>query len=199
MRELIVLCGLPFSGKTTYARAREAEGARVISRDAIVEELLRDHTLRERLRAEAATIADPISKLYDSRIENAFNDLLTREYVRHVGEMIRRIDTTPARSPSTAVEGEKPEVREVIVDGMHLQPLSRSFVAEFPDRHRVALVFPTPVDTCIQRFATEPQSGFRATLTPGTIRRLALVFEVPTMSEGFSSVITVKSKIHAVQ
>ena len=170
-REILVLVGLPFSGKTTRAQElmKEAPGSLLIERDVFLERVGNSPQLVERLMTEAKEISEPISRLFPSLLENAYNDALSREYVRYVTELIQGSDAP-----------------RVIVDGTHLQALSRSFIQNFPEAHRVAMVIPTSVYECVSRFlcAGSPQ-GVRRSLTVEKIHNMQRFFELPSAGEGF--------------
>lgn len=150
----------------------------MIERDKFLEEIQRDPEAREEIRREADTIAHPISRLFPSREANASNDALTHEYCRRVADQIR--------SSNRDV---------IIVDGTHLQPLSRAFIRDSKDVKKIAIVFPPDPETSIARLHEEPPTnGIRKTVTPGLIRRMAEYYETPSMIEGFNDIQIVSEK-----
>ncbi|TAK05684.1 hypothetical protein EPO33_00870 [Patescibacteria group bacterium] len=168
-RTIYVLVGLPFSGKTTLAAQLVRENdAYLIERDRFLEDLRHDPQTRARVAEEAQSVGQPISRLASIREENARNDVLTRIYVERVRDMI--------------LATEKPVV---IVDGTHLQALSRSFIRELPGWRTVAVVLPTDAEECIRRLTSSVPTGIRSAITPDLIRRMAAVYEPPGMAEGF--------------
>lgn len=172
-KTLIILSGLPYSGKTTLAAALQKErGGVVFSRDEIVEALLKDPVKQQIAKNLAAQITDPVSKNRDTKEGNALNDAQTILYVQ---EMVERIRASDAET--------------IICDGTHLQRLSRLFVSEFPEYQRIAIAVKTPSATCVKRLLEQPATGFRGTLTPETIKRLEDIVEWPTTEEGFDEVV----------
>ncbi|MCC6563668.1 AAA family ATPase [Candidatus Uhrbacteria bacterium] len=173
-KTLYVLSGLPFSGKTTVAKKlMEENDALLIERDRFLESINTEQVSRARIAEHAARITEPVSKLGKTKQENAWNDALTLEYVGRVREAIKHTD--------------KPVV---IVDGTHLQPLSRSFIRGLDGWRKIAIPVPTDAETCITRFLGAKTSGIRLTITPELIRNLAQVYEAPTESEGFDEIRT---------
>lgn len=174
VRKISVLCGLPFSGKTTYAEAHRDRDTMIISRDEMITRILADAALRQQVNEEARMIVSPVSRLYSTHEDNARNDALTKYYVERVEQEIRQ---------ATAAH--------VIVDGTHLQPLSRSFVGRFPDRETVAVVCSTPLQVCLERYHALQAHlvGVRSTVTPDLLSAMSRVFEWPTTAENFKQVI----------
>lgn len=173
-KTVYVLVGLPFAGKTTYTKQLAQSGeCLVIERDAFLEDINRDSVTREKLAQQAQTITAPISRLHDDVGRNAFNDAVTLEYVRRV---------TLAIDNSTA--------STIIVDGTHLQALSRSFVKQINNAHKIAVVFAPNPELSIERLSGEELVGVRKTVTPVLIRRMAEVFEMPRLEEGFDEIIS---------
>jgi predicted kinase len=171
-KTIYVLIGLPFAGKTTVAASLATHDALLIERDRFLEAVQREPETVNRLRMEAAAIAEPISRFDQTIKENAYNDCLTREYVRRVTSLIQNS-----------------KAQRVVVDGTHLQPLSRSFIAAFPNAKRIAVLIQTPVEACIARLQSSPvPTGIRASVTPELIRRLSHVYEPPTLAEGFDKI-----------
>lgn len=173
-KTVYVLVGLPLAGKTTYTKqlARLGE-CLVIERDAYLENINRDPVTLEKLEQQAQAITVPVSRLHADVRRNAFNDAVTLEYVRRV---IAAIKSSPASI--------------IIVDGTHLQALSRSFVGQINDARKIAVVFTPDPELCIERLGGEVLVGVRTTVTPELIRRMAEVFEVPTLAEGFDEIIS---------
>ncbi|MEK7105571.1 MAG: AAA family ATPase [Patescibacteria group bacterium] len=177
-KRLIVLCGLPFSGKTSYTKTL-SQPFLLIARDAYLHDINQDPVLLQRLRQEASELKAQLkSTLFATQEENAFNDLVTKEYVHRVENVIF--------SSSDDV---------VVVDGTHLQRLSRSFIRAFPDREKVAVVIDTPLEECVRRFrntnSADQFSGLRSSLTEQKLRDLARIFERPTEDEGFDQILTI--------
>ena len=173
-KTVYVLCGLPFSGKTTYAQTLlSATGALLIERDAFLEEINSDAQIRERLRGEAALIQQPLSKLAPTREGNQWNDVVTHEYTRRV---------------RATIQASRAET--IVVDGTHLWPLSRMFVQLLSDCVCIAIVIDTSPEVCVQRLQASLQEvrGVRATVTPELIHKMSQVFEQPTCEEGFYEV-----------
>ena len=193
IKELYVLCGLPFSGKTTFARS--IPHAEIISRDAIMEQILASVELMRNAKNRAGEIINPVSRLYQTKEQNALNDAITELYTTEV-------QTRLQKSTSGVV----------IVDGLHLQPLSRAFIHSLPSTQKIAVIFTTPLEICIERFnqsfnnknlgtpqyslptptlnTLTPSIQLRSTLSPAVISRLAAMFELPTLSEGFDRIET---------
>ncbi len=172
MKQVFVLCGLPFAGKTTTAKSLYKDGALLIERDAFLEQINREPETRARLKREAIGITDPISKLSKTVGENAFNDVLTMEYCRRVSEEILHTDALT-----------------IIVDGTHLQPLSRSFISQLKNVESTAIVINTPLEICLERLKNSSLSGIRATLTPEMISHMAEAYIAPSLNEGFNKII----------
>lgn len=170
-RVLYVLSGLPFSGKTTVAKTLLTNNALLIERDRFLEDIKSEPTTLAALSIKARAITEPVSRLGTTREANAFNDVLTAEYCDRVANAIR---------------GSVAEV--IIVDGTHLQRLSRLFICLFPKFHTVAMVVETPPEVCVARLRVTPTSGVRSSVTPDMIQRMATVFERPTTQEGFNEV-----------
>lgn len=172
-RTLYVLCGLPFSGKTTYAGELLRHNAGLlIERDAFLETINHEPETLECLQEEARQVKRPISQLALDQGQNAFNDVLTREYGQRVKRAIQ------ASSATT-----------IVVDGTHLQPLSRAFVKDLQDWRAVAVIVDTDVEECVRRFEqAHVIHGVRSTITSDLIRNMARVFERPALTEGFAEV-----------
>jgi predicted kinase len=172
-RELFVLIGVPFSGKTTIAKRLCREGDLLLSRDEILEGLYQDTEVISRMKEDAKQIPFPRSRLFSTGVENAFNDLLTTAYVEIVADLFR-----------------KSGAPRVIVDGTHLQALSRSFVAEASKSMRcVAFWMNVSVDECVFRFHSSRELvGIRSTLTEKKIREMNDYLEIPTRFEGFDEI-----------
>lgn len=162
-RLIIIVCGLPFAGKTTFVSSLP-DPKTVIVRDDLLLAIYADSDRMKEIRLAASTIDQPVSRLYKNAAENAFNDALTIEYCREVSRQIRLANT-----------------ETIIVDGTHLQPLSRSFRFDFPDYTVEQVVIDTPADVCIARLNEALElgnlTGFRKTITADLIRRLAEVGE----------------------
>lgn len=168
-----MLSGLPYSGKSTIAAALKSErGGVVLSRDEIVEAMLKDPVKQMIAKNLAEQIAEPVSRARETKEANAMNDALT---VLYVNEMVERIKVSDANT--------------IICDGTHLQKLSRAFIQQLPEYRKIAIAVKTPADVCIERLSKSPSSGFRATVTPEMIRKLDEVAEWPTVEEGFDEVI----------
>jgi predicted kinase len=171
-KSITILIGLPYSGKTTIAKSLLNDDTLLIERDAYLEDVRRDPVLVQQLIEEATRIAQPISRMMPTREANAYNDALTLEYVRRVTKAIQETEKS-----------------HVIVDGTHLQPLSRSFIKAFPDARKIAIVMRTDPEDCIQRLQRAPMEiGVRSTVTPELIRKMSDVFELPTEGEGFDEI-----------
>ncbi len=173
IERLTVLCGLPFSGKSTYASAHAGPGVLVLSRDEIIQGLMAEPKNRARCQVRASAIERPVSTYYPDRAQNAFNDAITELYVEEIARLLR-----------TAKES------EVIVDGTHLQPASRAFVRAFPDARRTAVVFPVDPETSVARLLANKPQGFRGTVTDDMIWRMGDVFVPPLTEEGFNDIIS---------
>lgn len=172
-KRIYVLVGLPFSGKSTYCKQLAPQGeCLLIERDTFLEEINNDPETLVRLNEEAMSIEDPVSRMSTDMHRNAFNDALTLEYCRRVVQAI-----TQSSAPT------------VIVDGTHLQRLSRSFVRELRDAHMTAVVFPTDTALSIKRLQITTLNGVRATVTPEMIQRMSEIYESPTIEEGFDEII----------
>lgn len=173
-KTLYVLSGLPFSGKTTIAKKlMEENDALLIERDRFLESINTEPVSRSRVALHASRIIEPVSKLGKTKQENAWNDALTLEYVGRVRELIKQTDKAV-----------------VVVDGTHLQPLSRGFIRGLDGWRKIALPVPTDAETCVTRFMGAKTSGIRSTITPELIRSLAQVYEAPTEAEGFDEIRT---------
>lgn len=158
-KEIFVLVGLPFAGKTTYAQTLVSEDAELISRDRILEDINNNESLR-------------ISLLQRSQKTGlSWNDVVTQEYVQQVKEKIL------ASQASLCV-----------IDGTHLGVASRSFVGAFPNYHSTAIVFSTSVAVCRDRLKQANLSGIRSTITPELITHLQTLFVLPSKEEGFSEI-----------
>ncbi len=170
-KKVIVLCGLPFSGKTTYVKQFLDEDTLLVERDRILETLNADKHLVEDIKERAKLVEHPTSTLFPTTYDNACNDLLTMAYTEHVAELIK--NTTKAT---------------IIVDGTHLQPLSRSFIKNIGSVQARAVVMDTSATVCIERLQQGIHSGLRSTVTPSLITKMAAVFEPPTTAEGFEEI-----------
>lgn len=170
-KELWVVVGLPFSGKTTFTKTIQPEKADVISRDAILESINHDNVLRQKLFFKAQTINQPESVLFSTTKENAWNDVVTEEYVRRVTEKVQ-----------------KSEKEKVIVDGTHLSVASRRFIKNILDRKIIAIIMYTPKDVCLVRFRGAQLQGIRSTITEKLIERMDEVKVLPTLQEGFDEI-----------
>ncbi len=169
-KTVYVLCGLPYAGKTTLAKRLFPE-AFLIERDAFLEEINRDIEIQRCLEERAKQINRPISNLSDSDWKNALNDAISEEYCKRVTQTIQSSSATT-----------------IVVDGTHLQPLSRAFVRTIPLAKTIAIVLASDPEVCIQRYAQDQRVGVRQTITPKLIKRMVKVFCVPTLEEGFSEV-----------
>ncbi len=173
-KQIYVLCGLPFSGKTTYVQELKQSlkgNCLIIERDAFLEQINREEETRERLRLMAKSILRPVSRLASMLEANAFNDALTQEYVQRVQRQIR--DT---------------EAAHIIIDGTHLQPLSRAFFDPHIEAKYVAIVLERDPTLCIARWEMTAVVGVRRTITAELIRRMAEVYERPALAEGFAHI-----------
>jgi uridine kinase len=170
-RTIYVLSGLPFSGKTTIAKSLLVDGGLLIERDRFLEEINREPETIARLQQEALMLHEPVSRLAASKLANAFNDALTREYVKRVSSTIQI---------SSA--------KLIVVDGTHLQPLSRQFIRQINDTVCIALIVDRPFSLCIDRWRSSVTQGVRSTITEDLIRRMQTVFKAPTKEEGFAEI-----------
>jgi len=168
---LFVLIGLPFSGKSTWAEQYASDSKNIISRDEILNAINRDTGLRQYLFLEAKKIKQPVSKIYMSDEQNAWNDVVTTEYVKQVQEKIR-----------------KSLGFIVIVDGTHLSKESREFAKEIYGRKKIAVVFQTPKEKCIERWNQAPTFGVRSTVNPELIEKMDSLRVPPEKSEGFDEI-----------
>ncbi len=171
---LFVLVGLPFSGKTTWAEKYSLDSKEIISRDEILNSINRDTALRQYLFLEAKKIRTPLSKIYLSPEQNAWNDVVTAEYVKQIQEKIRF-------SPAEVV----------IVDGTHLSLESRKFVAQDFGRKKIAVVFHTPKKTCLKRWKNSSVTGVRSTITEELIEKMDSLGILPEKIEGFDEILEV--------
>ncbi|MBP9719496.1 MAG: ATP-binding protein [Candidatus Levybacteria bacterium] len=172
---LFVLVGLPFSGKTTWAEKYSSEFKEIISRDEILNAINRDTALRQYLFLEAKKIIEPVSQIYLSKEQNAWNDVVTSEYVKQVKEKI-------CNSISDVV----------IVDGTHLSLESRKFIAEGYGRKKIAIVFETPKEVCIERWKKGIVTGVRSTITEDLIDKMDNLRIFPQKTEGFDEVLLIE-------
>lgn len=173
-KKLFVLVGLPFSGKTTWVREFVADFVTIISRDEILEQINKDVALRARLFIEAQSIIQPESKIFDEKEKNAWNDVVTKEYVRQVIQKVQ-----------------KSESEVVIVDGTHLSSASRKFVAGDFGRMKIAVQISTSKDLCIDRWRQTHTSGIRSSITEELIQKMDALREDPLRSEGFDEILLV--------
>lgn len=175
MREVIVMCGLPFSGKTTLARQLMHDDALLLERDRFLEDVRESETTRGMLMMVAKNVKQPVTTYFATKEQNAWNDALTSLYVTRLS------DALPKQT-----EG------RVIVDGTHLQPLSRRFIADLDGWTKIAVVFSPDVKTSVARLAEAQAalSGVRATVTPQMIERMSAAFMRPTAEEGFDRILT---------
>lgn len=169
-KTIYVLCGLPYAGKTTIVKKLFPE-ALLIERDAFLGDINREPETQRRLEEMANKITTPISTLSDIPRKNALNDVLSEEYCKRVTQAIQSSSATT-----------------IVVDGTHLQPLSRAFVRNFLEEKKIAIVLERNPDVCIERYLQGQRTGIRQTITPALIRRMAEVFIAPTLEEGFSEV-----------
>lgn len=168
---LFVLVGLPFSGKTTWANNYSSSSKQIISRDEILNTINRDTALRQYLFLEAKKIAEPVSQIYMSKEQNAWNDVVTAQYIKQVQEKIRL-------SPADVV----------IVDGTHLGVESRKFILQDDGRKKIAAVFTTPKEICIERWKNGTVAGVRSTITEELIEKMDSLRIMPDKSEGFDEI-----------
>lgn len=180
IKEILVLCGLPCAGKTTWVQNYicNHDGVVLIERDVVIAEMYRDTELLLRVEEQVKTIVTPISKLYSSRDANARNDIFTQEYVTRVSRLIHECSA-----------------QVCIVDGLHAQRISREFIRFFENIKRRAVYISTPASVCAARFNNESSIAKkrRTQLSSRMIFRLAEIFEPPTIDEGFDSVISCDS------
>ncbi len=172
---LFVLVGLPFSGKTTWAEKYSSDSKEIISRDEILNSINRDTALRQYLFLEAKKIIEPVSKIYLTKEQNAWNDAVTSEYVKQITEKIRN-------SISDVV----------IVDGTHLSLESRKFIAEDYGRKKIAVVFETLKEVCIERWKNGIVTGVRSTITEDLIQKMDNLRIFPEKDEGFDEVLLIE-------
>ncbi len=171
-KTIYVLIGLPFAGKTTAVQSLVTPDTLLIERDRYLEDVSRDPVLVAKLKQQALRIAKPISRLAKTHEQNAYNDALTLEY-------LRRVTLSIQQSPKS----------RIVVDGTHLQRLSRSFIQSFQDCKCIAVWIDTSPESCIERLRCATQlSGVRKTVTATMIQEMAHVFEEPTLAEGFRSI-----------
>ncbi len=173
-KKLFVLIGLPFSGKTTWAREFLGDSVTIISRDEILENMQKDLSIRMRLLVEAQKILVPESQMFESKEKNTWNDVGTREYIRQVQEKIR-----------------SSEENVVIVDGTHLSITSRKFVAIDFGRRKIAVQISTSKDLCLDRWRQTHTSGIRSSITEELIQKMDALREDPSKSEGFDEILLV--------
>jgi len=173
-KKLFVLVGLPFSGKTTWAREFVADSVTIISRDEILEQINKDVVLRARLFIEVQSIIQPESKIFFEKEKNAWNDVVTKEYVRQVIQKVQ-----------------KSESEVVIVDGTHLSSASRKFVEMDFGRTKIAVQISTSKDLCIERWRQAIVTGIRSTITEELIQTMDRLREDPSKSEGFDEILLV--------
>ncbi len=174
IKKLFVLSGLPFSGKTTWAREFVGDSVAIISRDEILEDIQKDVFLQARLLVEAKKILLPESHMFESREKNAWNDVGTREYVRQV---------------TVKILESKDDV--VIVDGTHLSRAARAFIATDFGRRKIAVQISTSKDLCIERWRQAIVTGIRSTITEELIQTMDALREDPSKSEGFDEILLV--------
>lgn len=173
-KKLFVLVGLPFSGKTTWAREFVGDSATIISRDEILEHINKDVALRARLFVQSQSIVRPESKIFDEKEKNAWNDVVTKEYVVQVIQKIQKCESDV-----------------VIVDGTHLSKASRKFVATDFGRRKIAVQISTPKDLCIGRWRQATLIGIRSSITEELIQKMDVLRENPSESEGFDEILLV--------
>ena len=177
IKTVYVLCGLPFAGKTTHAqeimkdRASRGERTLLIERDAFLESINHESETQTRLREEARLVKKPLSILAPTHEANALNDVLSCEYCVRVKRAIRETSAT-----------------SIIVDGTHLQPISRAFFDPSVDVRYVAIVFPLEPHRSIERWQKASRVGIRRTITAELIQRMATIFQYPTLQEGFDEI-----------
>lgn len=170
-KELWVMVGLPFSGKTTFTQSFNSQTTEILSRDTILENINKDILLRQKLFLKARSILKPESFIYSTPEENVWNDVVTEEYVRQITEKIK-----------------KSQKEVVIVDGTHLSEASRRFVKNILDRKIIAIIMYTPKHMCLMRFRGAQIQGIRSTITEKLIERMDEVKVLPTLQEGFDEI-----------
>jgi predicted kinase len=80
----------------------------------------------------------------------------------------------------------------VIVDGTHLSLESRKFIAEDYGRKKIAVVFETPKEVCIERWKKGIVTGVRSTITEDLIHKMDNLRISPQKTEGFDEVLLIE-------
>lgn len=169
MPNLIFLCGIPASGKSTFAAECQKNGGNsytIVSTDEI-------------RKSEFGNAASQ----YDSDCEEIAKEIGVSPY-RVANDFVYAIAVDEIVQ---ALSGNK----TVLFDATNISVKNRKsvlgkVVADVPDTKAFAIVFSTPLDDCLRR-NTE-----RERVVPvGVIKRMYDTFEMPTKEEGFVEVVTI--------
>lgn len=166
--------GLPFSGKSTAAKEYEEKGYYIISRDKIMEELIKHPDFIKMKEEALAKFNPPLPK----EIEWIFvNDLITEQLAFNVAAFATTTDKNVFYDGTNL----KSETRSLLLNN-----LKESFEME-------ALVFPATQEEIFARakksHEEKTRTGFHAeAVNEGDLKKMITWYQPPTLQEGFTQI-----------
>ena len=174
-KELVMTIGLPFSGKSTLAKEYAARGYSVISRDALLEKIIK---------------SDGFSQAVNSRIAELFATESPAELWQIKNQVA--LEMLTAEVNQLVITGNE---QKFFYDGTNIQRVSRTGVLALREQgvKITGIVLPVPIEELLRRAETiyktgERDGNFNEEGFAGLIRMLELA-EEPQQAEGFDELV----------
>lgn len=170
MANLVFLCGIPASGKSTFAAECQKNGGNIYT-------IVSTDEIRKSEFGNAAS-------QYDSDCEQIAKEMGISPY-KVANDFVYAIAVDEI---VLSLSGNK----TVLFDATNISVKNRKSVLEqvadhVPNMKAFAIVFNTPLEDCLRR-----NSARERVVPVGVIKRMSDTFEMPTKEEGFMEIVTIQ-------